>query len=110
MRKVLVGDFGAMLRAGFDDILGKTDLTVMSTPDDAVMDELVHAMPAVVILDLDRPGTAELIQEITRDFPAVQVVACSTVEPLMRVYPPFHRGEFYESELEEGTLTTVVQA
>jgi hypothetical protein len=40
----------------------------------------------------------------------VKVVACSSSHPMMRVFPPLHYGEFYESDLDPALLTSAVQA
>jgi hypothetical protein len=37
-------------------------------------------------------------------FPAMTVIACSSVELTMRVYPPFHGGESYVSKLSPDLL------
>jgi CheY-like chemotaxis protein len=108
VRKVLMGDFGALIRAGFEEILRDEHVQIVQVNGHDLVEQLVCAAPDVVILDLNRPGTMELVQQITRDFPALQVIACSATFPTMRVYPPFHRGESYESELDPELFTRVV--
>lgn len=110
MRRILFGDFGAVLRVGFEDVLRDQEVEVLGTDGKELLDRIVDALPDVVVLDLDRPGTAALVDLLVREFPAVRVVVCSTRLPLMRVYPPFHLGESYETELEPQAFTTVVQA
>ncbi len=108
MRRVLLGQFGAVVRAGLDDLLRGHDVEVVHADEARLLGELVDALPDVVVLDLDRAGTGELVARIVRDFPALRVVTCSSRRPLMRVYPPFHRGESYETVLEACTLTRAV--
>lgn len=109
MRRVLFGDFGAMVRAGFDEVLRGQCLEVLRPEGHDLFERLLGALPDVVVLDLDRDGTPALVQRLVCEFPAVMVVACSTVRPVMRVYPPFHYGESYESELEADAFMTVVR-
>ena len=110
MRRVLFGPFGAVLRAGFDDVLRDEEVEVLRTDGHDLVERLVEALPDVVVLDLDRDGTGSLVERLVREFPSVRVVACSARRPLMRVYPPFHHGESYEAALEPDAFTTVVQA
>jgi hypothetical protein len=106
---VLFGDFTALARAGFDDVLRGGTLEVLRTDGQDLFDLLVDAMPHVVVLDGDQTVTTALIGRLVREFPSVTVVACSTRDPLMRVYPPFHRGEFYEAYLEPEAFLVAVQ-
>lgn len=108
MRRVLLGDFGAIVRAGLDDLLRAQDVEVVHTDEAGLLRQLVDALPDVVVLDLDREGTADLVDRIVREFPALKVVACSSRRPRMRVYPPFHRGESYETVLDAESLVRAV--
>ena len=47
---------------------------------------------------------------IVHRFPRVKVVACSSSHPMMRIFPPLHYGEFYETDLDPALLTSAVQA
>jgi DNA-binding NarL/FixJ family response regulator len=106
----MFGDFGAVLRAGFDDVLRGEEVEVLRAEGDDLVARLVDALPDVVVLDLDHAGTTSLVARLVQDFPAVKVVTCSARRPLMRVYPPFHHGESYEAALEPEAFTSVVQA
>ena len=108
MRRVLFGDFGGVLRAGFEEVLRSERVEVLQADGRDLVARLLDALPDVVVLDLDGTGTADLVQRLVREFPALKVVVCSTRRPLMRVYPPFHHGESYESELEPDEFTTTV--
>jgi DNA-binding NarL/FixJ family response regulator len=109
VRRVLFGDFGAVLRAGFDDVLRGEEVEVLGTEGNDVVARLVDALPDVVVLDVDDAGTRTLVARLVREFPAVKVVTCSARRPLMRVYPPFHHGESYEATLEPDVFSLVVQ-
>ena len=108
MRRVVFGDFGGVVRAGFDEVLRGECVEVLQADGRDLVTRLLDALPDVVVLDLDRSGTAELVERLVREFPAVTVVGCSTRRPLMRVYPPFHHGESYERALEPDAFTTTV--
>ncbi len=110
MRRVLFGDFGAVLRAGFDDVLRGEAVEVLGADGHELFERLVDALPDVVVLDLDRDGTGLLVDRLVREFPSVTVVTCSARRPLMRVYPPFHHGESYQAALEPDAFTTAVRA
>lgn len=110
MRRVLMGDFGAIVRAGFQDILEDQGVQLLKADGIDLLERLVQHLPDVVVLDLDRSGTSELVQRITADFPALKVVACSTEQPIMRIFPPFHRGESFERELDLDAFISIVQA
>ena len=109
MRRILFGDFGAVVRAGFDEVLRGQRLEVLNTDGRNLVDELLDGLPDVVVLDLDAAGTPALVQRLVREFPALKVVVCSSRRPLMRVYPPFHHGESYEVTLEPDAFRSAVR-
>jgi DNA-binding NarL/FixJ family response regulator len=109
MRRVLMGDFGALHRLGLQDILRCDDIELVETTDADVFDRLVEALPDVIVLDLDQRDVLDLVKRIVCLFPSVKVVACSSAEPLMRIFPPLHYGESYLTELDPALLTNAVQ-
>lgn len=110
MTRVLMGDFGALCRLGLEDILRSEGVEVVDTPGPDVLTRLLEALPDVIVLDLDRTATTDIVHVIVHRFPAVKVVACSSRHPTMRVFPPMHYGEFYESDLDPALLASAVQA
>jgi DNA-binding NarL/FixJ family response regulator len=110
MTRVLMGDFSALHRLGLKDILRVDGIELMETTGVDVMGRLVEALPDVIVLDLDKRATPGLVKEIVHRFPSVKVVACSSWQPRMRIFPPLHYGEFYESDLDPALLTSAVQA
>jgi DNA-binding NarL/FixJ family response regulator len=111
MTRVLVGPFGALVRAGLDDLLRHPRLQVVHAGAEELHARLVAELPDVVLLDLDAPGTCETAHRLATDYPALTVVACSSVDPTMRIYPRFHHGESYTRHLgAETALTDAVGA
>ncbi|MEJ3750451.1 hypothetical protein WEI85_45240 [Actinomycetes bacterium KLBMP 9797] len=110
MTRVLMGDFGALHRAGLEDILRVDGIELVETTAADVIRRLVEVLPDVVVLDLDQAETPALVARIVNQFPKVKVLACSSGRPMMCVYPPLHYGEFYLSELDAALLTSAVQA
>jgi CheY-like chemotaxis protein len=109
MTRVLVGPFRALVRAGLDDLLRHPGLQVVHADAGELEAKLLAELPDVVLLDLDAPGARETARRISTDFPALTVVACSSVDPTMRIYPRFHHGESYTRSLgEETSLTDAV--
>lgn len=108
MRRVLMGDFHGIVRAGLEDIVASGDLELVALEGDGLLDRLVATLPDVVVLDLDVDYCDLLAQRITTDFPALTVVACSSSRPAMRVYPRFRHGESFESPLRADLLTTAL--
>ena len=109
MTRVLMGDFSALHRLGLQDILRVDGIELMDAGAD-VLAYLLEALPDVIVLDLDKRATGELVHEIVHRFPAVKVVACSASHPTLRIFPPLHYGEFYETDLDPALLTSAVQA
>ncbi|HET9516277.1 MAG TPA: hypothetical protein VFO77_00990 [Actinoplanes sp.] len=110
MIRVLVGDFSALHRLGLEDILRVDGIELMDAGGTDVLARLLEALPDVIVLDLDEGNTPTLVREIVHRFPAVKVVACSATHPRMRIFPPLHFGESYESDLDPALLTSAVQA
>jgi DNA-binding NarL/FixJ family response regulator len=97
LRRVMIGDFGVVARMGLRELLaeeGPEVLGAAETPG-AIIPRLGEVRPDVVLLDLDTGDAAELAARISAAFPAMKVIACSSDEPIMRIFPPFHHGESY---------------
>jgi len=110
LRRVLLGHFGSVFRIGLDDLLRERGYEVVAegTLDRTLVDRLVDALPDVVMLDLDSEHGPETARAISAAFPSVKVVAFSADDQTMRVFPRFHRGEFYDLTLStEDLLDTV---
>jgi AmiR/NasT family two-component response regulator len=110
MTRVLMGDFSALHRLGFEDILRVDGIELVETAGADVVGRLVEALPDVVVLDLDQHETPALVRRIVHEFPTVKVVACSSAQPMMRVFPPLHYGESYTTDLDPALLTSAIQA
>jgi DNA-binding NarL/FixJ family response regulator len=110
MTRVLMGDFSALHRLGFEDILRVDGIELVETAGADVVGRLVEALPDVIVLDLDQQETLDLVRRIVHQFPAVKVVACSSAQPTMRVFPPLHYGESYTTDLDPALLTSAIQA
>lgn len=104
--RVLLGEFGGIFRAGLADLLREAGCTVL--PDEPALDGIFERVaaeaPAVIVLDLDGERAEETARSLVISFPALTVIACSSVELRMRVYPPFHGGESYLSQLSPDLL------
>jgi DNA-binding NarL/FixJ family response regulator len=110
MTRVLMGDFEALHRLGLEQILRVDGIELVDTDGGEVLDRLLEALPDVIVLDLDKVSTGDIVRVIVHRFPRVKVVACSSQHPLMRIFPPLHYGEFYETDLDAALLTSAVQA
>ncbi|MGH9039623.1 MAG: hypothetical protein ACRDZ3_05275 [Acidimicrobiia bacterium] len=118
--RAVIGDFGAVARLGLLDILAEEGLEVVGRAGSrdsaglsgevdirgaaAVVPLVSEVRPDVVVLDLDDESAQEVAIRITSEFPAIKVVACSSEEPVMQVFPPFHHGESYLSQLTRAQL------
>ena len=104
--RVLMGDFGAIVRIGLRSVLETpgVNLSMIETPNAEILAGLADALPDVVVLDLDRVDGTHLVGQITSNYPAIKVIACSADTPTMRVYPPFHNGESFELALNPTQL------
>lgn len=112
MPRVMICGMGAITRLGLRECFDDEGVDVVAEEIDTtrLVDRMVDALPDVVVLDLDGAETEELAQDLAGRFPSVTVVACSTVTPQMRVFPPFHHGESYVSTLEPGSLMRALNA
>ena len=110
MTRVLMGDFSALHRLGFEEILRVDGIELVDTRGADVVGQLLEALPDVVVLDLDQGDTAELVHRIVHEFPTIKVVACSSARPMMRIFLPLHYGESYTTDLDPALLTSAIQA
>jgi AmiR/NasT family two-component response regulator len=108
MTRVLMGDFTALQRLGLEDVLQHDGVELVEVPNPAVAERLIDVLPDVVVLDSDAAETCGLVRLITHDYPVITVIACSSVVPLMRVFPSMHRGESYTTRLEPALLTSAI--
>lgn len=106
MQRVLIGQFGTVARLGLRELLDGQGIEVVAEAESAeeILTGLNEVRPDVVVLDLDDERVIDLAGEITSEFPAIKVIACSCEEPVMRVFPPFHHGESYASKLSADAL------
>jgi len=97
LRRVLIGDFGVVVRMGLQRLVVGEGLEVLGAAEQRreIIPRLSEGKPDVVVLDLDSEDASEFAAGISAAFPAVKVIACSSDEPIMRVFPRFHRGESY---------------
>src|SRR5688500_14436317 len=97
MRRVLIGDFGVIARMGLRSLLDDEGLDVLEAAGvrPGIILRLSEVQPDVVLLDLDAEEVPDLAVRISSTFPSMTVIACSSAEPIMRVFPPFHYGESY---------------
>jgi AmiR/NasT family two-component response regulator len=97
VRRVLLGDFGVIARMGLQRLLSDEGLDVLDAAGvpPGIIARLGEVQPDVVLLDLDAEEVPDLAARISSTFPSVTVIACSSAEPIMRVFPPFHDGESY---------------
>jgi DNA-binding NarL/FixJ family response regulator len=112
MHRVLIGQFGTVARMGLREILDGQGIEVVAEAesDDGLVSYVSEVRPDVVLLDLDDEESLEMASEITSDFPAIKVIACSCEEPVMRVFPPFHHGESYASKLSASLLALALSS
>ncbi|MBW3605395.1 MAG: hypothetical protein KY460_10900 [Actinobacteria bacterium] len=109
MTRVLLGDFGAIVRLGLREVLEDGQLLVAEdAPADEILERLVGTLPDAVVLDLDVAHTPQLARRISERFPAVTIIACSSKRPEMQIFPPFHHGESYVTELTSVSLLEAV--
>lgn len=112
MSRVLIGEFGQIVLLGLEDLLDGEEIYIVKEDHDdrQIPLDIVETEPDVVILDLDHGDGAATAQKTARSFPAITVIACSSVEPRMQVYPRFHNGEFYEAPFSPTEFLEAVKS
>ncbi len=113
MRRVLIGELGAIVNLGLQELIGgdsECQIVAESTAPGAVLNELEATHPDVVLLDLDDTEVSrELARVISDSHPSVKVIACSSTQPRMRVFPPYHHGESYVARMSPDLLIEAVK-
>ena len=106
MHRVLIGQFGTVALMGLRELLDGQGVEVVAEAEspEGILSAVNEVRPDVVVLDLDDDEALGTASEITSEFPAIKVIACSCEEPVMRVFPPFHHGESYASKLSAEML------
>jgi DNA-binding NarL/FixJ family response regulator len=109
--KVLMGRFGSIAAIGLRGVLEDEGFEVVSEQpaSDGLLDVLQRIVPDVVILDLDAHEARELAFRIAREFPAVQVIACSSDRPSMLVFPAGGGGRSHRVDLSPARLVEVLK-
>lgn len=110
MTRVLLGDFGAVVRLGFEDALASDGFQLVEAPAEGLSESVMAVLPDVVMIDLDRPDASTLAMHVVTTFPSVKVIACSSAQPTMRVFLPFHAGESYVVELGVAELAAALRS
>jgi DNA-binding NarL/FixJ family response regulator len=108
--RVLIGDFGAIPRLGLRDFLIDEGVDIVG--EGGSYAEIAHRIERleadVVVLDLDAEDALEAAAEFALAFPGVKVIACSSEEPTMRVFPPYQGGDGYVETLSPQRLAQTV--
>ncbi|MEM7092084.1 MAG: hypothetical protein AAF567_03710 [Actinomycetota bacterium] len=108
MKRVLIGELGGIVTLGLRELIHNDDgcrIVGEPCPPANVLEEITEHRPDVVLLDLDdSQRSRETATAIISAHPAVKVIACSSSEPRMRVFPPFHRGESYIARMSPEQL------
>lgn len=113
MRRVLISDFGAVVRLGLREVLLEAGIDVFDVvpePDGSLIDQISDRHPDVVLIDLGLPGRSEDALLISEQFPSVKVIAITDDGSTMKVYPPFHAGESYSTALSPDQLVAASSA
>jgi DNA-binding NarL/FixJ family response regulator len=107
-----LGDFGGIARLGLREFLDDEGFDVVA--GDATLDALVDRVGTadvdVVVIDLDADGAIAVASDLVASFPGVRVIACSSEQPTMRVFPAYRSGESYEAELEPASLAAALRS
>jgi DNA-binding NarL/FixJ family response regulator len=108
---VLIGDFGAIPRLGLREFFLDEGIEVVGEGGsyDEIAERIEEVQADVVLLDLDAEDAVDAAASFAVAFPAVKVIACSSEEPLMQVFPPYGGGEGYVERLSPVTLADVVR-
>ena len=111
MPRVLLGVFGAVARLGLRELLEEEGFEVVSEEHSPqrILPRLKEDSLDVVILDLDSEESLELADRIAALSPSINVIACSSERSTMRIFPPFHDGESYLTELSKTELVAAVR-
>ena len=110
MRRVLIGNVGSIARMGLESLLDSEDHELVGDgEDEGIIGRVYEVRPDIVLLDLDEDETPELAGTIASEFPSIKVIACSFEEPVMQVFPPFHHGESYVSEMSRSLLARALK-
>lgn len=107
MARVLIGGFGPIVAIGLRDVLEEGGFEVAERAGVELVDQIVEQPPEVVVIDLDSGGDI-LARDISSRFPAIKVVAFSSLRPTMRVFPPHHWGESYGGPLTVNRLMAAI--
>jgi AmiR/NasT family two-component response regulator len=107
---VLVGDFGAIARAGVRDFLVEQGLSPIG--DEAagsVLAQVAKLHPDAVVIDMESEDSVVMAGVLASCYPEMTVIACSAERPMMRVTPSRGR-EPYSAILSGQALAEAVRS
>jgi DNA-binding NarL/FixJ family response regulator len=109
---VLIGDFGGIANLGLEESLAEAGFDVVAEriTNQNMIRRITEVRPDVVLIDLDSGGGLEAADEIASHFPTMKVIACSSHQPTMQVFPPFHNGESYFVDLDLHLLAEEIDS
>jgi DNA-binding NarL/FixJ family response regulator len=107
----MIGDLGAIVRLGLEDCLIEEgfEVTASQPSEGGMLSRVAASDPDAVVIDLDAMDVLQVAVQIQSEYPAVTVIACSSVTSTMRVFPADRGGEWYEADLSSGALAAAVQ-
>ena len=110
MRKVLIGAFGPIVRLGLYELLAEEgyELIGEDSRDMPLVERLAITPTEVVLFDIDGAPADETAKTIGDAYPSIKLIGISGSSPLMRVYGPFHGGQYHTAELNPSSLIQAV--
>jgi DNA-binding NarL/FixJ family response regulator len=111
-RRVLIGGFSAIAGLGLREFLVEFGFDMVAEREEveALVAAVSELRPHSILLDLDAESSLELAERVSRGFPHVKVILCSSEAPVMRVFPAFGFGQSHLAALTPASLVAEMKA
>lgn len=106
MKRVLIGDFGAIAALGLRELLEEKCLIVDDTETVDFLARVRATAPDVVVVDSDLWSAPDVTRLLEAYVPHVTVIGCSLSAPTLEVHP--YGQASYTAELSPSSLIAAV--
>ncbi len=106
MKRVLIGDFGAIAALGLRELLEEKCVIVDDTEKVDFLSRVRATTPDVVVVDSDVLSGRDVTLLLEACVPHVTVIGCSLTAPTLEVYP--YGQASYTAELSPSSLIAAV--
>ena len=108
MTRVLISEFETIVGLGIREVLSDEGCEIIARRGSLTRDVIHEVRPDALVIDMDDLDEVARPGGLINEFPGIPLVACSSSDTRMRVFPAYRFGESYDAPLSSELLIRAV--